>query len=107
MFLLARFDVCKTYVKGSYFSKVSDFFPKTFAKTNSVTGIFQGFYLEKFYWEESCSEVDLTLLQKSVSYAAARRSEVYPGLPHLSKMESFAVVINGFCSQLLFQISQS
>ena len=67
MFLLARFNVCKIYVKDSYFSKVSGFFPKTFAKTDSVTGIFQGVYLEKFYWEGSCSEVDLTLLQKGVS----------------------------------------
>ena len=38
----------------------------------------------------------MTLFQKSVSKTAARRSEVYPGLPQLSKLKSFAVTINGF-----------
>ena len=47
VFLLSMFIyVCKTSVKGSYFSKVTDFFRAFFAKINTVTGIFQGFYLE-------------------------------------------------------------
>ena len=35
-----------TYVKGLYFSKIAGFFPATFAKINTVTGIFQGFFLD-------------------------------------------------------------
>ena len=46
VFLLSRFYVCKTSVKGSYFSKNTSFFPATFAKINTVTGIFPGFYLD-------------------------------------------------------------
>ena len=50
-----------------------------------------------FYWEESYSNVDLSLLQKkNVSLAAAQISKVYPRLPHLSRMESFAVIIDRF-----------
>ena len=46
VFLLFRFDVCKTSVKGSYFSKIAGFFPTTFASINTVTGISQGFFLD-------------------------------------------------------------
>ena len=45
MFLLARFSICKTSVKDSYFSKVAGFFLATFSKINTLTGIFKGFYL--------------------------------------------------------------
>ena len=46
VFLLSRFNFCKTSVKGSYFSKITGFSPATFAKINTVTGIFQGFFLD-------------------------------------------------------------
>ena len=46
VFLLSRFNLCKISVKGSYFSKTVGFFTATFAKINTVTGIFQGFYLD-------------------------------------------------------------
>ena len=46
--------------------------------------------------EWSHSDVDLTLLQKGVAQTAVLRSEVYPGLTKLSKMEGFAVIVNGF-----------
>ena len=45
-FLLSRFNICKTSVKGSYFSKVAGLFFANFAKINTVRGIFQGFYLD-------------------------------------------------------------
>ena len=45
-FLLSRFILCKTFVIGSYYSKISGFFPATLAKINTVTRIFQGFYLD-------------------------------------------------------------
>ena len=38
------FNLCKTSVKGSHFSKIEAFFPGTFAKSDTVTGIFQEFY---------------------------------------------------------------
>ena len=41
VFLVSRVNVCTTSVKGSYFSRVAGFFPATFAKINTVTGIFQ------------------------------------------------------------------
>ena len=40
------FNLCKTYVKALYFSKIASFHLATFEKINSVTGIFQGFYLD-------------------------------------------------------------
>ena len=40
VFLLSRFNACKTSVKGLYFSKNAGFFLSTFAKINTVTGIF-------------------------------------------------------------------
>ena len=43
VFWLSRFNLCKTSVKGSYFSKIAGF-PITFSKMNNVTGIFEGFY---------------------------------------------------------------
>ena len=46
MFLLSRFNLCKTSVKGSYASIIEDFSLTTFAKINTVTGIFQKFYLD-------------------------------------------------------------
>ena len=45
-FLLSRFSVCKTSVKGSYFSKVVGLFLANFAKINTIRGVFQGFYLD-------------------------------------------------------------
>ena len=46
MFLLSRFNLCKTSVKGLYFRKITDFFPGTFCNINIITGNFQGFYLD-------------------------------------------------------------
>ena len=46
MFLLTRFNVRKTSVKGSYFRRVSGLYPATYAKIKVGIGIFQGFYLE-------------------------------------------------------------
>ena len=46
VFLLSRFNLCKTYVKGSYFSKVPGFFLATFVKINTATVIFQGLSLD-------------------------------------------------------------
>ena len=43
--LLSRFNVSKTSVKDSYFSKVASFFSGNFAKTNTVTGILSNFLL--------------------------------------------------------------
>ena len=43
-FLLSMFNLCKTSVKGSHFSKIEAFFPGTFAKSDTVTGIFREFY---------------------------------------------------------------
>ena len=42
---ISRFNVCKTSERSSYFSKVAGLFLANFAKINTVTGIFQGFYL--------------------------------------------------------------
>ena len=36
--------LCNASVKGSYFSKVAEFFPQTFETSYTVTSIFQGFY---------------------------------------------------------------
>ena len=44
--LLFRFNLCKTSVKGSYVRIIVGFFLTTLAKINTVTGIFQGFYLD-------------------------------------------------------------
>ena len=33
-------------MKGSYFGKIAGFFPTILAKINTVTGIFQGLYLD-------------------------------------------------------------
>ena len=38
--------VIKTSVKSSYFGKVTGLFLTSFLKINTVTGIFQGFYLD-------------------------------------------------------------
>ena len=46
MFLLSKFNLVKTSVKASYFSKIAGFFPATFTKINTVTVIFPGFYLD-------------------------------------------------------------
>ena len=46
VFLLSDFNLCKTSVKSSYYSKLAGFFPPTFANFNTVRGIFQGFYLD-------------------------------------------------------------
>ena len=45
-FLLSRFNICKTAESSSYFSKVAGLFLANFAKINTVTGIFQGFYVD-------------------------------------------------------------
>ena len=42
---ISRFNVCKTSERSSYFSKVAGLFLANFAKINTVTGIFQEFYL--------------------------------------------------------------
>ena len=47
-FLLSRFNVCKTSERSEYFSKVAGLFLANFPKINTVTGIFQGFYLQYF-----------------------------------------------------------
>ena len=39
VFLLSSFNLCKTFVKGSYVSLIADFFLATFEKINT-----QGFY---------------------------------------------------------------
>ena len=39
VFLLSRFNLCKTSVKGSYFSKNAGFFHVAFEKINTVTGV--------------------------------------------------------------------
>ena len=44
-FLLSRFNVCKMSDRSSYFSKVAGLFLANFSKINTVTGIFQPFYL--------------------------------------------------------------
>ena len=41
VFLLSRFNLCKTSVKSSYVSLIADFFLATFEKINT-----QGFYLD-------------------------------------------------------------
>ena len=43
--LLSRFNLCETPVKGSYVRIIAGFFLTTFEKINTVTGIFQEFYL--------------------------------------------------------------
>ena len=45
VFLLSRFNLWKTSVKGSYFSKNAGFFHVAFEKINTVTGVW-GFYLD-------------------------------------------------------------
>ena len=55
MFLLSRFNLCETSVKGSYASIIAGFFLTTFAKINAVTGIFQGFYLDFKQFSIVCS----------------------------------------------------
>ena len=43
---LSWLNLCKTSVKGSDVRIIAGFFLTTFAKINTVTGIFQGFYLD-------------------------------------------------------------
>ena len=53
--LLSIFNVCKTSVKGSFSSNVTGFFRANFAKINTVTGIFQGFYLDLKQFSVVCN----------------------------------------------------
>ena len=54
-FLLSRFNVCKASKRSSYISKVTGLSITNFAKINTVTGIFQGFYLAFKQFSIACS----------------------------------------------------
>ena len=54
-FLLSRFNVCKASKRSSYISKVTGLSITNFAKINTVTGIFQGFYQAFKQFSIACS----------------------------------------------------
>ena len=68
MFLLSRFNLCKTPVKGSYVSIIAGFYFTTFAKVNTVTGIFQRFYLDLEQFSIACNISEVLPVADSVSF---------------------------------------
>ena len=95
MLLLARFNVCKTSVEGSYFSKVvAGFFPADFTKIDTVTGIFQGSYLGfsnfllyAIFPEDvpTADPVNFNMSRLNVSKAFCRSINIIPVSKPLSK----------------------